>query len=118
MVAVNTHWLWIVIGVCLFDGFRLIRLGVKEFGVVFGNLGFNARGAKDQVDCLLFADLLADGLGHIHQMLDHSYYVVSVVLVEPSDLRQVGHLSEATQLPKLTVAFQHVEHLCILRKTE
>ena len=89
------------------NGFCLFELGIEEFGVVLGDLKFDAGGVVDEIIGLFGVYFPADRLGDLHQPLKQFGEEIAVVFPEPGKLGGVRHLGEAAEIPKFGAALQN-----------
>lgn len=73
--------------------------GVKGFGVIFGDIEFNAGGIESKHGGKGGIDSPADGFREIDHMLEHQINIRKEVLLKAGEKRGIRHLGKATEIP-------------------
>ena len=77
-------------GAGIFNSYRCLCIGI--FRVVLGDIAFNAGSIEYQQIGQRLIHLPANWLGQVHKPLEDIANMIAKILLEPYELRSVGHL--------------------------
>ena len=93
-----SHAVGVNIGPVLVVSLEFSDEGIKCFGVIFGDIEFNAGGVKGKHFCEGRVDQVADGFGKIYQQMEHLLNKDFKVLFKAGQERCIGDFGEAAEV--------------------